>query len=676
MTSSNHLAHCTSPYLLQHAHNPVDWYPWGEEAFRKAKLEDKPIFLSVGYSACHWCHVMERESFENLEVAAVLNRDFVCVKVDREERPDLDDLYMGAVQAIAGRGGWPMSVWLTPGLEPFFGGTYFPLEARLGFPGFLELLGRISEAWRDRRAAVAADARGLTQALRRQAVLESGAALPAERVFGDALAELRRTFDPEWGGFGPAPKFPPFLAVELILRRGEKRDQGMALRTLDAMAEGGIFDQLGGGFARYSVDAQWLVPHFEKMLYDSAELAGTYLTAFQATGQRRYAKVARETLDYLRRDMQDQSGGFHSSEDADSEGEEGRFYTFDPPEVAGILGETDGRLFCEAFGIGSSGQAENGKSVLHRFRARDDLAARHGLSSGALDARLEELRTKVREARAGRVRPNRDDKVLASWNGLALSAMARGYQVLRDERYRESALACAEFLGRELFKDGILLRTWRKGQAHTPGFLEDHAAVALGLVDLHETTFETRWLAWAEQLVDAMRERFEDKAQGGFHATGEEQRDLLVRQKPVFDHSLPSANALAVQALLRVGHHRDRDDLLVCAEKALTCFAPVMEKSPRSCLGLLEGLDLALHGPLEIVLAGKPGEASMQPLIDLVWSRYLPRRTLAFASEEPRHAGKIAQRGLPTAYVCLGRTCLEPATSPEALERLLPVRQF
>jgi uncharacterized protein YyaL (SSP411 family) len=679
MTPTNHLSTCTSPYLLQHAHNPVDWYPWGEEALRRAREEGKPIFLSIGYSACHWCHVMERESFENPEVAVLLNRDFVSIKVDREERPDLDEIYMGAVQAIAGRGGWPMSVWLTPELEPFYGGTYFPLEARFGFPGFIQLLGSIAEAWRDKRSAVVEDARHLAESLRRQAKVEPGQTLPSGPVFEEVLAQLRRSFDPEWGGFGPAPKFPPFQAVELILRRGSKRDQTMALRTLDAMAEGGIFDHLGGGFARYSVDGHWLVPHFEKMLYDNAELANTYLTAFLATGEARYARVARETLDYLLRDMQDAGGGFYSSEDADSEGEEGRFYTFRPAEVRTLLGDSDGDLFCKAFGIQESGNTEDGKSVLHRFSAPEKLAESCRLSAEALAVKLTALRRQLWEAREQRVHPHKDDKVLTSWNGLALSAMCRGHQILKDGRYREAALACAEFLQRELFKDGVLLRTWRRGQAHTPGFLEDYASVALGLVDLYETTFEARWLRWAEQLMEFMSERFEDVEAGGFYSTEARQQDLILRQKPVFDHSLPSAHALAVQALLRIAHHLDRDDLLASADKALRCFAPVVGKAPRACLGLLEGLELAQQGPLEIVLVGSQQDPRLRALIDQVWSKYLTHRVLALAPGDPGLPllrGKLPLHDQPTVYVCINRTCLDPVTSWEALEKLLPDRHF
>jgi len=622
---------------------------------------------------------MERESFENPAVAALLNQHFVAIKVDREERPDLDDLYMGAVQAMTGRGGWPMSVWLTPALEPFYGGTYFPLEARHGLPGFPQLLGRIAAAWREQRAELARDASRLTGALRRQAVLEPGTRLPDGTVFDTALAQLRGSFDPMWGGFGAAPKFPPCLALELVLRRGSDQDQTMAQRTLKAMAEGGLYDQLGGGFARYSVDAQWRVPHFEKMLYDNALLARTYLMAFRATKEEGLARVAQETLDYLLRDMRDAAGGFHSSEDADSEGEEGRFYTFRPSEVRVILGQEDGDLFCTAFGVQEAGPAEHGKSVLYRACSLASLAERYKLPLEAVVLKLETLRKRMWEAREGRVRPRKDDKVLACWNGLALSALAFGYQVLRDPRYLEAARECGRFLLEELCREGVLFRTWRRGQAHTPGFLEDYAAVALGLVDLYETTFEPRWLRGAEALVDRLRAHFEDRGEGGFYGTSEGQRDLLLRQKPFFDQALPSANAMAVQVLWRLAQHLDRQDLAHSAEAALQCAAPLMEQAPRACLGLLEGLEMVLEGPLEISLAGPRQDPRMQALLERIWSRPLACRVLSLGREalnSPRHQGKVPVAGQPTVYLCRNQTCLEPVTTPEALERLLPVRHF
>jgi hypothetical protein len=614
---------------------------------------------------------MERESFEDPGVAAILNQYFVPIKVDREERPDLDDLYMGAVQALAGRGGWPMSVWLTPDLKPFYGGTYFPRESRYGFPGFIPLLEAVAEAWREKRQSVVEDAAQLTQAMERQTRIASGSGLPSERVCDEALGELRRSYDATWGGFGTAPKFPPFLALELILRRGTKGDRKMTLRTLDAMAEGGLFDHLGGGFSRYSVDAQWLVPHFEKMLYDNAQLASTYLKAFLVTSEPRYAKVARETLDYLIRDMQDPGGGFYSSEDADSEGEEGRFYTFTPAEVQAVLGKEDGELFCQAFGVTVQGNFEGGKSILHRFDASED-----SLSDDPTEARLDALRKQLRARRDLRVHPHKDDKVLTSWNGLALSAMARGYQVLGDPRYLAAANACGAFLRRELFREGQLLRTWRRGAAHTPGFLEDFGSLILGLVDLYETTFDLHWLRWAEQLADSLRARFEDR-EGGFFFTEEGQKDVLHRQKPAFDHSLPSANALAVQALLRVGEQLERPEFIQSAEQALGCFGLLLEQAPRSCLGLLQGLERLVQGPVEIVINGPWEAPATQGLAREAWLSPSSRRLIALVhGDSPLHRERVRVQGLPTAYVCLNRTCLEPVTSAKALGTLLSARHF
>jgi len=662
---SNHLAGSLSPYLLQHAHNPVDWFPWGEAALAKARAEQKPIFLSIGYSACHWCHVMERESFENPAVAEVLNAHFVSIKVDREERPDLDDLYMDAVQTLTGRGGWPMSVWLTPDLEPFYGGTYFPPEPRGGMPGFIPLLRRIAEVWREDRDGVVGQAGSLAAELRRQAAVEPGTELPGRAALDAALAQLRATFDPRWGGFGPAPKFPQSMAVELLLARGSTEDRAMALRTLDAMWEGGMYDHLGGGFARYSVDGQWLVPHFEKMLYDNAQLACAYLAAFQATGEARYAEVARGTLDYLLRDLRDAQGGFHSSEDADCEGEEGKFYVFTPAEVREALGEADGDRFCAAFGITDGGNFEHGASVVHRF-------------SCAREAKLPEeedrrLRARLLQWRDRRVRPGKDDKVLAAWNGLALSALARGSQVLGEVRYLDAARDCAAFLRRELWRDGHLLRVWRQGQAHTRGFLEDHSAVVEGLVDLYEAGFDPAWLGWAESLAEGLLARFQDTAGGGFFSTEAGQDDLLFRQKPGFDNAIPGGNTLAARALLRLSRHLQREDLRLAAEGTLRCFAPWMERAPRAFLGLLGVLDLALHEPVEVAISGDPGSPAVRAMLAEVHRRLLPGRVLSVSGDQllPLHEDRPASEHGPFAFVCQGRTCARPVTTPTELASLL-----
>ncbi len=659
----NRLAESLSPYLLQHAHNPVDWYPWGEEALAKARAEDRPIFLSIGYSACHWCHVMERESFENAEIAGLLNAHFVPVKVDREERPDLDDIYMDAVQMLTGRGGWPMSVWLTPDLEPFFGGTYFPPLAGRGMPGFLPLLLRIADLWKGKRGEVVEQAKQLSGEMRRQAEVRPGDGLPADAVFEVALGELRRSFDPRWGGFGPAPKFPAHLAVELILRRGSPEDRAMALRTLDAMHEGGMYDHLGGGFSRYSVDEKWLIPHFEKMLYDNAQLVECYLSAHQATGMPAYAALARESLDYLLRDLRDASGGFHSSEDADSEGVEGKFYAFTPGEVAGALGAEDGPRFCAAFGITPAGNFEHGASVPHLFSRPPGLG----------EDGLELLRRKLLEFRSARIRPGKDDKVLASWNGLALGALARGFQVLGDDRYLAAAADCAEFIHGNLWTGNGLLRVWRRGRAHTPAFLEDYAAVANGLVDLYEADFHEDRLRFAEQLAEAMLQRFEDREEGGCFATEAGQADLLFRQKPGYDGAVPSGNTLAARALLRLAAHLDREDFRTSALRILQVFSTALRSAPRAFLGMLGVLDLARRGPLEVTLVGRPDETAIRELLQTLRQRHLPGLALSVAenSSLPLHRGKGRVDGRAAAYVCRERTCAAPVTEPGELARLL-----
>jgi hypothetical protein len=661
---ANRLIHATSPYLLQHAHNPVDWYPWGPEALARARSLDRPIFLSIGYSACHWCHVMERESFEDPAVARILNEGFVPVKVDREERPDLDELYMAAVQAITGRGGWPMSVWLTPELKPFYGGTYFPPSPRYGMPGFGQLLGGVRQAWAERRGEVEADAGQLAEALAQQAAVAPGTALPGPELLQPALEHLRQHFDPQWGGFGPAPKFPQPLALDLILRRGTAADQGMALRTLDAMAEGGMFDHLGGGFARYSVDRQWLVPHFEKMLYDNAQLATCYLGAFQATGRDEYRTVARATLDYLLRDLRDPAGGFHSSEDADSEGAEGRFYVFTPAEIQAVLGAADGERFCAAYGITAAGNFEHGASVLHRF----DAPSRE---PGALP----ELRARLLAHRDTRVRPAKDDKALAAWNGLALTALARGFQVLGERRYLDAALELAAFLRLELAPGGGLLRTWRQGHAHIPGFLEDHAAVASALVDLYEACFDPAWLRWAGELAETLCARFEDPDQGGFFGSTDT-ADLLFRQKPLQDGALPGGNALAARALLRLAGHLERPAWQASAERALRCAAPLMERAPAAFLGLLAALDLAAS-PCSVVITGDPGDPRTQALLAAARRPYLPNLLLSLAAADPTlplHRDldlDLDPARPPAAFACRGRACAAPITDPAALERWL-----
>ncbi|BDU73871.1 thioredoxin domain-containing protein [Mesoterricola silvestris] len=643
---ANRLAQCTSPYLLQHARNPVEWNPWDAESLERARKEDKPIFLSIGYSACHWCHVMERESFEDAAVAAELNAHFIPIKVDREERPDLDDLYMGAVQAITGRGGWPMSVWLTPDLKPFYGGTYYPPTPRHGLPAFLQLLESIRGAWSAQRPHLESDAASLLAALDRDP--PPAAALPTGEPVRRALETLERAFDPRWGGFGPAPKFPQPTGLELLLRHGSGADRARALRTLDAMAEGGIFDHLGGGFARYSVDAQWLVPHFEKMLYDNALLASCYLEAFQLTGEPRYRDTAVATLDYLLRDLRDPSGGFHSSEDADSEGEEGRFYVFTPAQIEGILG-ADAPRFCQAYGISAEGCFEHGASVLHRFEAGG--------------ATAEDLRARVLAFRDTRPRPGKDDKVLAGWNGLALSALARGHQALGEPRFLEAAGALADFLRAELWRDGGLLRTWRRGHGHTPGFLEDYGAVACGLVDLYEAGFDARRLRWAFELGEILLERFQDPGGGFFGSIA--RPDLLVRQKPFQDGAVPSGNTLAARALLALARHFDHDPFRRAAEGALRAAAPLLERAPAAVTGMAGVLASALAPGPEVVIAGDPGDPRVRALVAAAHGAPRAGGILSLVEADPALPLHRDRRGTePAAFVCRQGVCEAPVTDP------------
>ena len=656
---ANRLAQSLSPYLLQHGHNPVDWQPWDDLALAQARRENKPIFLSIGYSACHWCHVMERESFENPEVARELNKHFVAIKVDREERPDLDDLYMDAVQTLTGHGGWPMSVWLTPDLKPFYGGTYFPPEPRRGMPGFIPLLKRIAELWLTQRKEVESQASELTEELHKQARVQAGG-IPDESIFEAALGQLRTGFDATWGGFGAAPKFPQQMAVELILRRGSEADQSLARRTLDAMWEGGMYDHLGGGFSRYSVDGRWLVPHFEKMLYDNAQLIPTYLAAFQKFGDERYAEVARECLDYLLKDLQDASGGFHSTEDADSEGEEGKFYAFTPEDMDEALGIEAGARACAFFGVSQVGNFEHGTSVLHRFSMPTGMKVD--------EAELQRWKAALLAFREKRIRPAKDDKILASWNGLTLTALARGYQVLGDTRYLKAAESLAGFLKTELWGDDGLYRVWRHGKRHTKAFLEDYAALANGLVDLFEAGFQAHWLRWAEEVATRMCDRFEDAAEGGFFSTEAGQQDLLFRQKPGFDNAVPSGNTLAASALLRLSRHLEREDFARSADRTLACFGPWMRRAPRAFLGMLAVLDAALREPLEIVLAGDPAHPETLGMIRAAQKTFCPHRTLSLVAADPSlplHRGRTTEK--PLAYICKGHTCAAPVDTVDAL---------
>ncbi len=671
----NRLAHETSPYLLSHAHNPVDWHPWGPEALTTAKRENKPILLSIGYAACHWCHVMERESFENDATARLMNDHFVCIKVDREERPDLDDIYMAATVAMTGHGGWPMTVFLTPDQEPFFAGTYFPPEDSQGRPGFPTLLSRIAELWATGKDNLVEQAKDLTEHVRSRSELLPARAVGAEALDG-ALAQLEKDFDPDYGGFGGAPKFPPPASLSLLLRihRKKKDPKSIAMveRTLDSMKNGGIYDHVGGGFSRYSTDERWLVPHFEKMLYDNAQLARVYLEAFQVTGVEEYRRVATETLDYVAREMQSPEGGYYSATDADSEGVEGKFFVFSPDEIREILEPEAAERFSEYFDITPDGNWE-GHSIPNTPRSLQAVASELGVSPDELRRSLAEARQKVYAARLRRVPPLTDDKVLAAWNGLMIGAFADGARVLGEKRYLDSAERAARFVLRELARpDGGLYRTARAGKAHLDAYLEDYAFVADALVDLYEAGAPESHLHEALRLAERMLTDFGDEGGALFH-TARKHETLIARSREGHDGATPNANAVAARVLARLAFHFDRHDLHARALDAIRAYGRPIERAPRAFATTLGVVDLLLEAPIELAFVGAPGSPDLAALLAEVARHYLPNRIVAHAEPGPDHVARsalplLAEKrlvdGVPALYVCRNFTCRAPVSKP------------
>ncbi|GDX12427.1 thioredoxin domain-containing protein [Acidobacteriota bacterium] len=659
----NRLSQSLSPYLIQHANNPVDWYPWSEEALAKARSENKPIFLSIGYSACHWCHVMEHESFENDEVATVLNRGFVSIKVDREERPDLDDLYMDAVQLITRRGGWPMSVWLTPDLKPFFGGTYFPREPRQGMPGFIQLLENIEVLWSEKSKDLKLQADELVSEMKKMSTPE-GANVPLDSKGVDqAIKQLAQEFDEEWGGFGSAPKFPQQMAIDLIFKHNGAAYQAMAFKTLDAMWEGGLFDHLAGGFARYSTDRRWLVPHFEKMLYDNAQLASIYFDGYMRSGQPGYRVIAEETLDYLLNDMADPGGGIYSSEDADSEGVEGKFYVFTQEEIEKCLG-ADAKVFMRVYGVTPQGNFEE-HNILHRFTGR---------GGAQLDKEKEKsCKEKLLRYRNQRIRPHRDDKILASWNGLALSAFAKGYRVTNRKIYLNQAHKIADFVMRELWDGSNLYRVYRKGQRHTLGFSEDYAFVANGLIDLYEANHDEQRLYQAQALVECLVSKFYDQELGGFYSNDPQRSDTLFSIKNVYDQAIPSPNSQALKALLRLSRYFNQTTYLQMIEQSFKVCGKWLEQRPRAMLGMLSVLDNYLKPSLEIIMVGDPEHPLIVGALASLNQKYLPQLSLIVGPSGalPHYQGR---QGLPneaSIYICEGQTCSIPLSRLEEFNKLI-----
>ena len=679
-THSNQLAHETSPYLLQHAHNPVDWHPWGEEALEIARGDDRPIFLSIGYSACHWCHVMERESFENEETAALMNANFVNIKVDREERPDLDSIYMEAVQAMTGSGGWPMSVFLTPAGQPFYGGTYFPPQPRHGMPSFAQVLLAVADAYKNKRDDLEAQAQRLTDAIGRTGSLSaSGEALGVE-ILDEASSKLLQYFDEQYGGFGDQPKFPQPMTLEFAMsqyRRGGDADVlHIAEHTLQQMAAGGIYDHLGGGFHRYSVDRIWLVPHFEKMLYDNGQLLRSYLHAWQINGRPEHRQVVDETVDYVLREMTSPEGGFYSAQDADSEGEEGKFFVWTAEEIEEILGEEEAELLGQSYGVTPGGNFE-GNTILNLERTVGEVAQEAGAAVETMAARLAAARQKLFAVREERVKPERDDKVLTEWNGLMIHALAEVGVVLGREDALEAARKSADFVLAEMSQEnGFLFRSYKDGRARFNAYLEDYAAFARGLVALYESTFELRWLAEAVRLTKIMQSQFADEVRGGFYQTGMAHEQLVVRRKDFIDNAIPSGNSMAAELLLRLAKLTGNEEYRGEAARIILIMAAAMAQQPTGFGRMLTALDDLLSPSQEVAVVGSLEDPRTQLLLEEVRRHYLPHTVLALKEPDsenplPLLEGRGLVDGEPAAYVCENYACRLPVTGVAELRQLL-----
>ncbi len=681
-TFTNRLAKETSPYLLQHAHNPVDWYPWGEEAFAKAKAENKPILLSVGYSACHWCHVMEHESFEDEKIASLMNDLFVNIKVDREERPDVDEIYMHAVQMLTGRGGWPMTMFLTPDAEPFYGGTYFPPVDRHNLPAFPRVLLGVAQAYRDKPDEVAKSTRQILANLEKLSQRqETQRPLQIETV-QNAAAQLAENVDHTHGGLGGAPKFPNTAVFSLFLRQLHTNQNShyleMTSHTLRKMAEGGVYDHLGGGFHRYSVDEHWLVPHFEKMLYDNALLTRLYLEAYQATQDPFFRGVVEEILAYVEREMLSPEGGFYSTQDADSEGVEGKFFVWDQEQIVEALGEEVGEIVCRYYDVTDVGNFE-GHNILHPSLELDQLARLFGREVDEIGQLIATAKQRLFTIREERIKPGRDEKILTCWNGLMLSGFAEAARVLDNPHYLDIARRNAAFVLTKLSENGRLLRSYKDGQAKFNAYLDDYASFTCGLLDLYEATSEPDYLDRAVGLMQVLLERFWDAEQGGFFFTSDDHERLISRSKSAFDGSIPSGNSLATLALLRLFSLTERQDYLDKAEQTLRLFYDDMERSPFGFSQLLGVLDFHLQRPKQIVLVGDASASETRQLLARINALYLPNKTvvcldpqsLADGKGPAALDGKVQVDGKLTTYVCHNFTCSPPATDWGTLKALL-----
>ncbi len=686
----NRLANTSSPYLLQHQHNPVDWYPWCQEALEKARTEGKPIFLSIGYSACHWCHVMEHESFEDESIAAILNGNFVSIKVDREERPDLDQIYMQVVQDLTGSGGWPMSVFLTPGCKPFYGGTYWPPDNRWGRPGFRQVLLAVLDAWSNRRSQAEEQSEMLTERLRHATAVQ-----PSEQTHLDpswieaAERMLLRYFDTIHGGFGGAPKFPHSMDLALILdlhSTEPKTEREQILRlSLDKMAAGGIYDHLGGGFARYSVDARWLVPHFEKMLYDNALLAGLYADAFRVLGETQYGKVVQGILNYLTRDISDPAGGIYSAEDADSEGEEGKFYIWTVAEVQQLLGDERAKFFCQVYDVTEKGNFEE-RNILNMPQPLSLVAHACGRSLAAIDQQLAEDRMKLFEHRQSRIRPGLDDKVLLGWNALAIIAFVKAYRATDEPRFLDRAQRIALFIFTQMRRgDQRLWHSWRKGHANLDAYLDDYSYLLEAVIELHQVDPQPQWICWALELANDLVAFFRSP-DGGFYFTANDAEQLIVRTKDAADHSVPSGTAMAASGLLTLGWLTNREDFVQIAESTLKSITPILRDSPMAAGQSLRVLNRMLQGPLTLVLVGQHADSSWNQALAACRKLYLPNLLLVarLNSNESAHLqsnplahyfeGREPMNGEVTLFVCRNQTCEAPQIGLENI--MQRIREF
>jgi uncharacterized protein len=678
---TNALINETSPYLLQHAHNPVEWYAWGDDALAKARAEEKPILLSIGYSACHWCHVMERESFENEEIAKLMNENFINIKVDREERPDLDQIYMNAVQMMTGHGGWPMTMFLTPDGVPFYGGTYFPPQDRYNMPGFPRVLISVAEAYRSQADQVAHTSTALLGELRRVGLATPSREMLTTEILDASFRRIASNYDPKNGGFGNAPKFPPAMTLEFFMhmhyRNGSVEALEMIQYTCRKMAEGGMYDQLGGGFHRYSVDAKWLVPHFEKMLYDNALLSRVYLHLYQLTKNEFAKRIAEETLDYVVREMTDAGGGFYSTQDADSEGEEGKFFVWSKDEIVRTLEQPDAEIFCEYFDVTGEGNFE-GHNILHVTAPVEDIAARHNVPPEEARAIVERSRQRLFAIREGRIKPSRDEKVLTAWNGLMLASFAEASAILNRDDYGQVAEANAEFLLTKARRDGLLLRTWKAGEAKLNAYLEDYACLIEGLICLFETTGTVKWLENAITLADKMIEEFWDEQDGGFFFTGKSHEQLIVRAKDFLDNATPAGNSVAAFALQKLALLTGNESYKRYATTILRLIGDQIRRYPSAFGWALSALDFYLSTPKEIVLVSPTPGPAFDELFRAAWQPYLPNRVICSEVGDypeaqdmmPLLKGRVPASA-PTAYLCENYTCQAPAKTPTELAEQL-----